>query len=69
MRHTITSMTITFVKNRTDDRLTMELMAMLSNGQIIQRDFPVESRVIRIDAESLDSPEITIKHDAEEDGA
>lgn len=65
---TIASMTITFVKNQFAEGQAMEIMAMLSNGQLVQRTYPVDGRIIRLDADILDSPEITVVP-TEDDGA
>lgn len=64
----INGITLTFVKNQFADGMVMEVMAILNTGEVVQRTFPVDGRVIRLDAEILDSPEITVVK-TEDDGA
>jgi hypothetical protein len=66
VKPSISSITLTFVKDQASDEAVMEIMALLSDGQIVQKAFPVNGKVIRLDAEYLlPMP----KNDQEEDGA
>jgi hypothetical protein len=53
MKPSISSITLTFVKDQATDEAVMEIMALLSDGQIVQKSFPVNGKIIRLDAEYL----------------
>lgn len=66
MKPSIVSLTITFVKDQTTDDPIMEIMALLSDGHVIQKSEPVNGRIIRLDADYFYSPPQAV---SEEDGA
>lgn len=51
MKPTIESLSVTFVKNQFAEGQVMELIACLSDGQILQKTIPVDGRIVRLDAD------------------
>lgn len=66
MKPSISSITLTFVKDQTSNGAVMEIMALLSDGQIVQKTEPVNGRVVRLDPDYF-TP--TPKTASEDDGA
>lgn len=66
MRPTIVSVTITVVKDQFSEGSVMEIMALLSDGRIVQKTVPLDGRVLRLDADFFLPP---ARSEPEEDAA